>query len=224
MDAETEIGDETLAVGWYDGPDGPVAFPATQAFFDAATIVAERRLAELGVRAGDVVIICSQSAEVLQFAPYERASNTLHAAFTCVESSRIDGPRLRSFIDLFRPRAVLGVNSAVIDGIDLSTTSLAEVFARVEIVAAKPTAHALLRAEGVDAAIWTDVGPLVALECSFHSGPHLDPSYLEPSATDVRRIRAEAGGTDVLITGLAATVAWDRCECGSEDPRLVLDG
>ena len=133
----------------------------------------------------------------------------------------MDGPRLRSFIGVFSPRAVLGVAAELLDGLGDPGDALVQTFSSVEIVAAKPGAFDRLRLAGVDAVRWVDVGPYVAVECRFHCGPHVDAECVSSHAETVRHVSFAVDDL-TFETAIHARLVRRRCRCGSNDPRLEL--
>jgi hypothetical protein len=221
----TAVGnDELWGIGWYPSPGGLQPYEATAAELERHEEIALTSLRDAGVTRDDIVLFAGRSSEAVQFAPWERASNRLGAAFTVVDGYRVDTQRLLAYLDQFSLNAVLGLPDALAAGV-AEQVDLAAILGRVPVLAARPHARARLAAAGVEARLWLHGGPAVAVECGARAGAHIDPRW-RPAAEDgelVVHASEDQRLAPRVATGLRASILSDRCSCGNSSPRVVLD-
>jgi hypothetical protein len=222
--ASTHRDQQLWGIGWYPSADGPQPYEATPVEMVRHEDGARVQLQRFGVVHDDILLFTGRASEAVQFAPWEQAANQLGAAYTVVDGYRSDAQRLLAYLGQFSPRAVLGLVDELVAGLS-DQANVAEVLATVPVVAARPLARARLAEHGVDALLWLHAGPAVAVECLARAGAHVDVRWAP--AIDNGELVVH-GQPDQLLsariaTGLPARLLTTPCDCGSVDPRIVLD-
>ena len=114
-------------------------------------------------------------SDAIHAVPLEKASGLVGALYSSADATVTDAFRTAYLIEQLRPRAVVGVNGAVVSGLRERGREPGEVFAAVPAVAtADDAAWRLLVDGGLAPRRWAKVGPTSALECEGRSGLHLD--------------------------------------------------
>ena len=162
-DAHVEPARPLWAVGCYAGPDGPVTWEISHDEIERDLGSAPRALAALGVGAGGRVLHCSLLTEAGQFFPLVIGTMLVGAQLSCADATSGDAQRVAMFLRLLDYDAVLGVNAAILDGLDELDISYADAFARARIVCARPDALARLAAARIAAHAFVLCGPAVAI-------------------------------------------------------------
>jgi hypothetical protein len=124
----------------------------------AATAV----LAELGVD-GRRVLWCSMLAQAGQYWPYVCATVMVGARLSCADASYGEATRVSMFCRLMTYDAVFGVTEALLDGLDATGRSPADVFADVRLVGAHPGAYERLIEAGLAPVRVALCGPALAI-------------------------------------------------------------
>ena len=207
--------------------DGAVTpWPVGQFDIDDEAEAAVAHMASLGVGAGDVVLVVATLSDAIHAVPLEKASGLVGALYSSADATVTDAFRTAYLIEQLRPRAVVGVNGAVVSGLRERGREPGEVFAAVPAVAtADDAAWRLLVDGGLAPRRWAKVGPTSALECEGRSGLHLDGDRWDVDVADGRVVvtnRATRLTSCVrLRTGFAGSIADDPCPCGRPGPRLM---
>jgi phenylacetate-coenzyme A ligase PaaK-like adenylate-forming protein len=207
--------------------DGSVTpWPVSQTDIDDEAEAAAAHLASLGVGAGDFVVIVALLSEAIHAVPLEKAAGVLGALYSSADATAMDAARTEYLVNQLRPRAVVGVNAAVIDGLRERGRKPGEVFAEVPAVAtADDAAWRTLVDAGLAPRRWAKVGPTSALECAQRAGLHLDGERWDVDVAGggvvitSRTVRLTPSAR--LETGFTGSIADDPCPCGRPGPRLV---
>jgi hypothetical protein len=200
------------AVGRYDGPDGPVTWEISHEEIERDLGSATRALTALGVGPGGRVLHCSMLSEAGQFFPLVIGTMLAGAQVSCADATRGDASRVEMFLRLLDYDVVIGVNAAVLDGLDDLGIPYTHAFARARVVCARPDALTRLAAVGIDAHAFVLCGPAVAIapapgapaivadpgewELASADG-HITVSNLRPRATDFRATATAVRGAVV---------------------------
>jgi hypothetical protein len=169
-------------------------------------------LARLGVGAGARVLHCSLLSEAGHFFPLVIGTMFAGAQVSQADATRSDATRVAMFLRLLDYDAVLGVNAAILDGLDELDVSYADAFAGVGAVCARPDAIPRLAAAGIAAHAFVLCGPAVAIapeagapavvhdptewELGAAHG-HITVTNLRPRATDFRATATAVRGAIV---------------------------
>jgi hypothetical protein len=187
------------AVGCYEGPEGPVTWEISHEEIHRDLGSAPRALAALGLHAGGRVMHCSLLSEAGHFFPLVIGTMFAGAQVSQADSTRGDATRVAMFLRLLKYDAVLGVNAAILDGLDELGVAYADAFARVRAVGARPDAMARLTAAGIAPHAFVLCGPAVAIAAApgapaFVADPdewalgvrdgHITVTNLRPRATE----------------------------------------
>ena len=201
------------AVGRYDGVEGPVTWEISQDEINRDLGSAPRALATLGVGAGGRVMHCSLLSEAGHFFPLVIGTMLVGAQVSQADSTSGDATRVAMFLRLLAYDAVLGVNAAILDGLDELGIAYADAFAPARAVCARPDAIARLAGAGVAAHAFVLCGPAVAIaptagapavvdtdewELGIDHG-HITVTNLRPRATQFRGTATAVRGT--LVDG-----------------------
>src|SRR5207237_6876743 len=110
-------------------------WPVSQIDIDAEAEAAAAHLVSLGVGAGDVVVIVALLSEAIHAVPLEKAAGRLGALYSSADATAMDAYRTEYLVNQFRPRAVVGVSGAVVDGLRDGGRDPAGVLAGVPAIA-----------------------------------------------------------------------------------------
>ncbi len=147
----------------------------------------------IGVERGDRVLFCSMLSEAAQFWPLILGAMLSGAQLSCADATAAEAPRVAMFTRQLEYRAVLGVTPELLDGLDELQRPYAEVFGRVPVIGARPSAYERLVDAGLTPHHFVLVGPAVALAT--------EPGA--PAAVDATEWRLDAGPDDVVaVTSL----------------------
>ena len=207
--------------------DGAVTpWPVSQTDIDDEAEAAAAHLGSLGVGAGDFVVIVALLSEAIHAVPLEKAAGLLGALYSSADATAMDAPRTEYLVNQLRPRAVVGVSGAVVDGLHERGREPGDVFGAVPAVAtADDAAWRTLVDAGLAPRRWAKVGPTSALECAQRSGLHLDGERWNVEVKGDRVVisnrAARLTPSARLATGFVGLIAVDPCPCGRPGPRLV---
>jgi hypothetical protein len=151
------------AVGRYQAREGPVTWAISHDEIQRDLSSAPRLLATLGLGTGGRVLHCSLLSEAGHFFPLVIGTVLVGAQVSCADATSGDASRVAMFLRLLEYDAVLGVNAAILDGLDELGVAYTDAFARVRVVGARPDAIARLAAVGIDAHTFVLCGPAVAI-------------------------------------------------------------
>jgi hypothetical protein len=161
------------------------------------------RLAALGVEAGDLVLVVALLSQAIHAVPLEKAAGKLGALYSSADATAPDAFRTASLIRQLEPVAVVGVDTAVLAGLNDLGRHVADVFGPVtgHVATADEDAHATLTNAGLDPVRWVKLGPTSAWESEPGTGVL---SY------DARRWQAVENGGEIVLTNLADRLT--RCD------------
>jgi hypothetical protein len=154
--------------------DGPLSFPLSFDDYAADVATADDLLESLGLGPGSAMLVAWTFSEAGLYTPLFEAAWRRRVIVSCAEATAPDGYRV-ALLSSALPRigAVVGVNGAVLDGIEAAGNDLAEVFRAVPVVAARPDAWWRLDSLGVPARLWAHLGPVLSAECAARGGAHV---------------------------------------------------
>jgi hypothetical protein len=124
--------------------------------------VASKVLGELEV-GGRGVLWCSMLSEAGQFWPYICGTFLAGGRLSCADATVGEAVRLAMFLRLMPFDAVLGVNDAILDGVDELGKQYGDLFEGVRIVGAYPGAYERLERAGVAPTRFALCGPALAI-------------------------------------------------------------
>jgi hypothetical protein len=127
-------------------------------------------LTGIGVGRGDRVLFCSMLSEAAQFWPLIVGAMLSGAQLSCADATAAEAPRVAMFTRQLEYRAVLGVTPELLDGLDALQRPYADVFGRVPVIGARPSAYERLVDAGLTPHHFVLVGPAVAL--AIEAGAH----------------------------------------------------
>ena len=201
-------------VGCYDAPAGRVAWPIGNAEMHRDMGAATRRLFALGIGSGSRVLFCSMLSEAGQFWPWIVGTMLSGAQLSCADATEGDAARVAVLLRHMRFDAVVGVNDALLDGCAARGVDHGELFAAVDVLAARPGAYERLDAAGLAPRRFALVGPAVAMAAA--------PG--EPASVDPSEWRLEGHDDRVHITNLEPRATTFDREPVAIDARVVDDG
>jgi len=188
-------------VGSYDDGAGRVAWEIShdemQRDIGSATTV----LRDLGIGPGDRVLWCSRLSEAGQFWPFVLGTVLVGARVSSADATTSDAARVAMFLRQLEYRAVMGVDDAVLDGLDELGLDAREVFGAVPLVGARAGAYERLVACGLAPCHVVLCGPAVAVARAPGG----------PARLDAAEWRAEASGGRITVTSRnARATRFDR--------------
>lgn len=206
--------------------DGLRSYPVGFADIAADTAAAQDELRRLGVEPGQSVLYTSLMSEAALYTPYLDATWQLGAVVSCADATGPDAYRVPMLIGaLPRLAAVIGINAAVLDGLEAGGRDLAAVFATVPAVLARPDAWPRLRDAAVPALLWAQLGPVIAVECRARRGAHVPAGWSVEAHGPYTVVRAGAGracGEAPWRVATAVSVDDGPCGCGRSGARIRL--
>ena len=224
---EEAHGDAQLwGIGQFTEGGRRVAYPVSAVDIEADTLAAGRALASLGIGRGHTVLFVSLVSEIVQVVPFHDALGRLGGICSAADATPFDASRTAKLVGQLHPRAVLGVNVDVLDGLEQGGFDLADAFAGVPVLGAHPGAATRLEGAGLAPRIWAFLGPAVGVECEPGAGAHVDEAIWiveDEEGEIVVGPRAErAIGPARYRTGVRGSVARERCGCGRADVRVRI--
>ena len=151
-------------VGQYvDGAGQRIAWNVSHAEIERDMGRAIARLEAVGVGPGRRVLWCSMLSEAAQFWPFIVATMLRGAQLSCADATYAEATRVAMFTRQMDYYAVLGVNGALLDGLDGLGLPYSDVFANVTVLGARPDAHGRLVAAGLSPTHFLLAGPAVAI-------------------------------------------------------------
>ncbi|MET0377469.1 MAG: hypothetical protein ABW049_00655 [Spongiibacteraceae bacterium] len=142
------------------------------------------------------------------------------------EATWFDARRTENFLRRMDIAVMIGVNSAVLDGLEAIDFKPAELFAnRIVFTRDEGAYHRLAGNASITLRRWMEVGPALAMECAHGGGLHIDPNEWTveidngevlltnrmPMLLDFDRVR----------TGFKAIAVEELCDCGRDGVRLL---
>ena len=151
-------------VGQYvDGAGQRIAWNVSHAEIERDMGRAIARLEAVGVGPGRRVLWCSMLSEAAQFWPFIVATMLRGAQLSCADATYAEATRVAMFTRQMDYYAVLGVNGALLDGLDGLGLPYSDVLANVTVLGARPDAHGRLVAAGLSPTHFVLAGPAVAI-------------------------------------------------------------
>jgi hypothetical protein len=151
-------------VGQYvDGAGHRIAWGVSHAEIERDMGRATTRLEAVGVGPGRRVLWCSMLSEAAQFWPFIVATMLRGAQLSCADATYAEATRVAMFTRQMDFYAVLGVNGALLDGLDGLGLPYSDVFGKVTVLGARPDAHGRLAAAGLSPTHFVLAGPAVAI-------------------------------------------------------------
>jgi hypothetical protein len=181
-----------------DGEGEASSIELTTVEYGREVEVARRRLASLDVGRDDVVLVVAGVVEAVQFGPFQRAARLLGGISCTAEPSPFDAARTASFLGQYHLRAVLGLDAAVLDGLE-QRGDPAEILQRCEHLVARGDAVPRLRDLGLDPMTMHVLGPTVAVECPHRQGAHVGKDAWAVTAQDGHLTVEPAGGRGLRV-------------------------
>lgn len=137
---------------------------------------AAEHLRALGVGGGDGVLFTSLLSEAPHFWPLFMGTLMVGAQLSLADATPFDAYRTAMFLRTVEYRAVLGVDGAVLDGLEEMGHDLQRAFGAVPVVGARPDAVARLRDAGLRPHRFVLLGPALAVEAVPDEGCRVDPA------------------------------------------------
>ena len=194
---------------------------------DRQAISLARLLRTFNFAPGSTILVVSLVQEVIQFAPFERAVQTLGMYGVNAELSPFDAGRIESSARQFLPVAICGVGASTLEGLRSFGHDPAAIFAD-RTIWARPDAYDEVKAMPyVDARRMVFLGPAVAFECA-HGGLHFDARdwSLREADGELRlssRMPRVEPVTD-LATGVHGALSPHACSCGTKEALITVGG
>jgi hypothetical protein len=215
------VSNKLWGVGQARGGPTVLAYPVTEAEISRDSVWAGRQLARHAISAGRFVLLVSMSNEGAHVHPFDIAARAAGLPLCQVDAVPYEAARVISIMKNLPVGIVLGLTGGIIAALAESGAPVPELFSHTTV---------LLRPDAADgwgpALHWYPLGPAVAFECPAASGAHVNGTEWAVRASDsglrVSGLVEERRQFRDVATGLAGRVLTARCECGSEDPRVVL--
>jgi hypothetical protein len=200
-------------------------FCLTEDEFSREAECAAEHLAHWGVGKNDIILIVAGIAEAAQFAPLQRAARLLGGISVTAEPSAFDARRVSALLGQFQINTLIGLDAAVLGGLKVASQGL-ESLLRCSNLIVRPDAIGDLRSLGFAPACLYIAGPTLAIECPHRMGAHISKLAWTPQIIEGRIVLRPAFGRDtqlpVVTTELIGTVTEQRCACGSDNPRILI--
>lgn len=185
--------------------DQAVTWELSQAEIQADVAAARRFLQALGVRAGDRVLFLAKLPEAPYFWPLELALLAQGGQLSSADATPFDAYRSAMFLRTLSFRAVIGIDAAVLDGLEAQGADPVALLSPVPSVLARPDAVARLEAAGLRPLRMCFLGPALALEAWPGAGPAVDPELWE---------LASEGGEVLVTSRIARAMRFERQRTG----------
>jgi hypothetical protein len=187
-DVVTEDTRAPWGIAQYDGPGGRVAFEVSHAEIERAIGGAVPTLAGLGIGSGSRVLWCSVLSEAAHLWPLMIGTMLASGQLSLADATAPDALRVAMFLRRLPYQAVMGVNDAVLDGLDELGHAYGDVFAGVAGLGARPGAYERLRDAGLAPQWFVLCGPAVAIAPAPGEPARVDPGEWSLAVADDGRI------------------------------------
>ena len=141
-------------------------------------------LRALGVQPSEGVLFTSMLSEAPHFYPLFMGSLMVGAQLSLADATPFDAYRTAMFLRTVDYRAVLGINTDVLNGLEDMGLELRDCFAKVPVLCARPAAAARLQDGGLVANRFLLLGPALAIEASPGEGLRVDPELWDVGVDD----------------------------------------
>jgi hypothetical protein len=170
--------------------DAVTPWPVSQHDIDDEAASLAPRLAALGLGDGGLVLIVSLLSQAIHVVPVEKAAGIVGALYSSADATPFDAFRTASLVRQLQATVVIGIDGAVLDGMDDPETALGSVPA---VVCASADAVRRLQAAGLQPRGWVKLGPTSAFQ-----GPD-DDAFVY----DETRWQVDEDDGELLITNIA---------------------
>jgi hypothetical protein len=176
MTAAAELDDRPLwGIAQYEDGSGRRPWPVSHTEIEREMGRAMSTLGGLGIGADSRVLWCTVLSEAAHFWPMFIGTMLSGGQFSLADATSADALRVGMFLRRLSYRAVMGVNEAVLDGLDELGRPYAEVFGATPIVGARPGAYERLLAAGLAPHSFALCGPAVAIATEPGGPARVDP-------------------------------------------------
>lgn len=203
-------------------------FPVTYEELLRDSAWAGQQLARHQLPRGKFMMIVSMSNEGAHIQPFDAAAASAGIPLCQVDAVAYEAPRIISVLKNLPLALVLGMPLSIIGALAAADVDIGSMFSETTVLV-RPEASEEWRAHTSAPRVshWYPLGPAVALDCPAAAGAHVNGAEWD----------VHASGTELLVSGLVngrqqladvpsgrhGHVVTARCECGSDDPRIVLD-
>jgi hypothetical protein len=150
-------------IAQYDDGARRVPWPVSHGEIERAMGGAVSTLGRLGVGQGSRVLWCTVLSEAAHFWPLFIATMLGGGQFSLADATQADARRVAMFLRRLPYHAIMGVNEAVLDGLDDLGRPYTEVFGEVAMIGARPGAYERLVEVGLTPHWFVLCGPTVAI-------------------------------------------------------------
>ncbi|TDU01748.1 hypothetical protein EDD99_0122 [Streptomyces sp. 846.5] len=182
-------------------------------------------LSGFGLERGHRVLLSFYGYEGPWFGPVIEALRSIGAGYATADAMGWDHHRVTVFHQELRPHAVIGLSLETLEGLS-GQVELRRMFADTPMVLARPDAVRRLRGAGVAAGTITPLGPALALECHLRQGAHVNAAEWRIAEREGELVLSaapgRAPGLGEVLLGVGGSVVGERCDCGSDDPRVLF--
>lgn len=172
---------------------------------------AESLLREAGLSRGDLVLITLSSWEGPWTTPVLHALRRIGATYLTAEVWSFDARRTSMFLQRLPVKAIFGLAGETLTGLETEEQQLAELFANVKIVWARPDAIAQLAGVAPEVLAYVMLGPALALGVPGRRGVLVNAAEWtvdnEGGELVVSNARGRAATWDRLRTGVRGSVS-----------------
>ena len=183
-------------------------------------------LEETRIGRGAIAMTTANFSESAAIRAIETAAMELGGTICPTDAWSFDAPRIAMYVKQLDIAVAIGIGREVVDGLRSAGQDLA-VLSRVTTLFARPDAIGELRQAGVEPSLVVMSGPLIALECAYRTGAHVDAAEWqldEGPAGQIVMSSLEERGLPVGDLPLDADLELldGTCPCGRSGPRLGL--
>jgi hypothetical protein len=215
-----------LFIASYNDASGRQFQPLSQAEHDRRTWFYRRIVDSYNLPARQVVLIISDYNDHALTIPLQAL---LHADghIPCyAESTIYDARRTENFLRRLDVQVVVGINTAVLNGLDAAGFNPLDLFANRIVFARDEDAYQRLRAcSNITLRRWMDVGPAIGMECSHGGGLHIDANEWEVELDNGEVVLTSRLATSIdysrVRTGFFGTAVTALCDCGRDGVRVI---
>jgi hypothetical protein len=185
------IDDRALwSIAQYDDGTRRVPWPVSHTEIEREMGRAMATLGGLDIGAGSRVLWCTVLSEAAHFWPLFIGTMLSGGQFSLADATSADALRVGMFTRRLEYRAVMGVNEAVLDGLDELGRDYTDTFGSAPIVGARPGAYERLVTAGLAPHWFVLCGPAVAIAT--------EPGG--PARVDAEEWALDTDGDRILIT------------------------
>lgn len=221
---------QPLFVGhFFDGREWQF-LPVTERAAKRAMRAYLRVLDSFGFPPGSRALVIANYDDWAMTIPLEMALTASRITIFNADASPFEAGRIESFIRRFDPKLIIGVDAAVLQGLDSAGHDVHQLFAGRRVWTRDAASHDRLCGDESGGGVyrWSMLGPAPGMECREACGLHVDGEEWDLQVQGGELLVNSRLGREPALrsqsTGVKGVVEEGVCACGNADPRFTTGG